>query len=655
MATAITPMHADVFAECLRSDRWQDVISHYRQVLTSEERQADECVLPYAIALVRSGKVGSGISLLHQHEGLISRGRDLLRRYLISFLVRENRFDEVISILDKLIEADPESIDDLRLRGSVYGRNRQFEPAIRDARRVIALSPDDWAGHVSLLKLLVRAGFADDAADHVQSLGASAASDPQLADMALLVLERAGRYSQAQSWADAAEQAGISNAVAAAAVVRAYLVGGDLEKAVSSGERLLGIGFDCPQLRQHLAAAILENQDQDPKRLERVVDLLQDIARGEAADLVLLSNLARALMRLGRSEEAVPVLEQAVGHRPDATGIRALLARALRQSGRFAEAAREFKRLLPAHPGSHNFHRYAAGALSLAGKEDEAARVFGEFVATRRGALPDDFEAGLEALWDRVEGLELPSERLEWAWHLRGDQNADRQTWERRAKWGHLADHYFLDWLECRDDKIHEAMRRLAELGDAERALMRIDRSRGVVLASAHVGPMYAGPLALELMGIGARWLASTPSSVRTSYGRSLISTSDQSGAEVARQTMRTLSEGKAVAIAIDGAISLSAPRVHFEGQDVTFSSFASRMAHRLKIPSLFVAPRWQEGRIGFVLKSMPDPLPGENADAHAKRWQDAFLAELREYLAGAPENLRLSGGIWRHLRPLRT
>jgi len=45
----------------------------------------------------------------------------------------------------------------------------------------------------------------------------------------------------------------------------------------------------------------------------------------------------------------------------------------------------------------------------------------------------------------------------------------------------------------------------------------------------------------------------------------------------------------------------------------------------------------------------MPDE--GESADAYAERWQAAYFGHLRRFLAGNPENLRLSGGIWRHIR----
>jgi hypothetical protein len=65
----------------------------------------------------------------------------------------------------------------------------------------------------------------------------------------------------------------------------------------------------------------------------------------------------------------------------------------------------------------------------------------------------------------------------------------------------------------------------------------------------------------------------------------------------------------------------------------------------------MFCAPYWEGGRICFVLERLPDPAEGESDESFADRWRDAYLHHLRAFLGGAPENLRLSGGIWRHIR----
>jgi hypothetical protein len=163
---------------------------------------------------------------------------------------------------------------------------------------------------------------------------------------------------------------------------------------------------------------------------------------------------------------------------------------------------------------------------------------------------------------------------------------------------------------------------------------------------------MYFGPLALELVGERTRWLASTPSVARTAYAEQLISTNDQTQIQVALAFARAIKKDYGVVVVVDGAINVAAPRVEFEGQEITFSDFAARVAHRLGAPSGFVAPVWREcAKIGFVLEHLPMPDPGETEDQYVVRWQGAYLDHLRRFLSGPPENLRLSGGIWRNIR----
>jgi len=637
--------------ELVLDGRWVDACTHYERFLGRDEKQGNEQKLYYAIALIRSGRIGSGLNLLSVEMVRKPEARLALRRHAITWLVQEKRIEAAVAVLGILLDADPASIDDLRLRGSLFGRTKQYPAAIADLRRLIDLVPDDLPGQASYLQLLMQDGQAKAAGAHARLLGQAAADNPRLASIALLALGRAGLIDDATELAESAEL-WAADAEVAQAIVRAYWEAGQADAAVEVGEQCLAAGSDGLRLRQLLGHAYRSTAH--PDRLGRAIEHLGEAVRIQPADANSQILLGEALMRSGRHIDAAPHLEMACQRLPGAANARALLARALKQSGRHAEAAREFRRLLELQPNSHRWHRYAAGALSQAGHAEEAVALFDNFVAKRAEALPASFEEGLEALWNKVGSSKLPAERLDWAWELRNDRNADRAEWERAAHWGNLADHYILDWLECRDDLVHEAMGRLADLTELEQGLASVDASKGLILASAHIGPMYAGPLALELLGVRSKWLASTPSVARTNYAQSLISTSDQNGTEVARKVLSALHGGNAVVIAVDGAINLAAPRVAFEDQEITYSDFAARMAHRLGIPSMFAASRWDNGRIHFVLERMPDPIPGESADQHAARWREAYLGSLRNYLSGAPENLRLSGGIWRYIRTAR-
>lgn len=648
MAAALTGLIDELHAQ-LKASRWSEVISLYESEASRDEKQQPALRLPYAIALIREGRVDSGMKQLTREVFELPNARAEIRRNLIPHLVQQKSLGEAAAIQEKLVEANPENVEDLRLAASLLGRLRRTGEAIPYARRVIAIDEEDLAGHTAYLMLLLQDGQVEQAGAHALTLEDRIEDDPKLASMALLALTRSGRFDEAVEIAITFDESLVGDEALATAIVRVLFETGHWRDAIDSGERLVGDGWDGAQLRSYIGQAYMASKRDD--RYDRAAEHFRLGLARKPHDFRMNISLGEALLRSRFYPEAIPYLANAVAAQPNVAYPRTLHARALKQAGRYAEAAAEFRRLLEMQPSSPRWHRYAAGALSQAGHRTEAAKLFDAFVASRAAALPRNFERGLDALWGKIDEVDIPQERLDWAWGLSTMRPNDREEWERRAKWGHLADHYLLDWLECRDDRVHDAMTRLADLSEADRVLSKVDRSNGAILASAHIGPMYAGPLALELLGIPSKWLASTPSVAKTAYANSLISTSDQDDMEVARAVMKSLRQGYAVVIAIDGAINLGAPRIQFEGQEMTYSSFAARMAHRHGIPSFFVAPKWEGDKIGFVVEPMPEPDPDENPDTYAERWREAFLGALRDYLGGAPENLRLSGGIWRHIR----
>ncbi|WP_205480831.1 tetratricopeptide repeat protein [Sphingomonas arenae] len=630
-------------------ERWDEVIATYQADASPEEKRLPGCQLAYAIAQVRTGQETSGLRLLQ--GGLLSLpgARDDVRKFVIPYLLDRGRVRPAAELLDDLARAGRATTADHRLLTNLLAKQGQLDQAARSARRLVELDPEDLPAKTSCLQLLLSIGEVEEAGAYAEGLRGLLGEDSRLAAVALIALTRSGRTALAADLATELSEGTITHEVLAAAIVRTLLQADRLEEAVSVGEQLIDEGWDDAAVRSALGQAYMGAPWSD--RYERAAVHLRAGLRLAPEDGRLNLSLGEVLLRTRHYAEALGHLELAVRHYPRNPQVLALHARALKQNGHHAEAAAQFRKLVAMQPSSTRWQRYAAGALSQAGHREEAASLFAGFVAERRKALPKNFEKGLNALWERVDSLDIPRARLDWAWNLKGREGEDRHEWERRAKWGHLADHYLLDWLECRDDRVHEAMLRLADLSEPERILNGIDQSRGIILASAHIGPMYAGPLALELLGIRSKWLASTPSVARTAYASSLISTSDQDDAQVARAFVRALKQGHALVLAVDGAINLGAPRIEFAGQEMTYSSFAARTAHRMGVPSLFCAPRWEGDRIGFVLERMPDPLPDEPADSHADRWRDAFLSAVRTYLSGEPENLRLSGGLWRHMR----
>ncbi|WP_313378176.1 tetratricopeptide repeat protein [Achromobacter insolitus] len=572
------------------------------------------------------------------------------RRLLVSPFVREGKFAPAIAALEILVAVYPARADERRLLASLFGRTEQWDRAIAEADAAAGIEPGNAALHAARIQLRVQAGRLAEAAEVASATRSMAESEPGEAYAWLLAFVRNGDAAAAAGIAMLLDPRELPNERVATMAVRALLEDARVEAAIQFGAKALDAGLDCAALRSSLGLAHLRRGTEDDRKVHAVAHFEAGLSAAPA-DVRLLTLHGETLLRAGRYKEALAPLKQAIDLAPDLEQTRAFYARALRYTQQYDAAADQMMHLLEKSPESQLWQRGTISALSQAGRKQEAEALFGKYVAQRGKRLPATFQEAMAQLEERLDSAPIPQARLDWAWSMRGDTGIDRVQWERRARWGHLVDHLLFDWLECREESVEEAMQVLGELDTGERFFAPLlAAGKGVVVATAHVGPMYAGLMALELVGIPSRWLATAPNIAQSSYAAALISTADQSEAQVAKACMRALSSGYVLCLAIDGAANPAAPRTRFEGQEVTYSSFASHLAHRMGVPSVFYAPRWENGHVAYTLEMLPAVQPGEDADAYSQRWQKAYFERLREHLAGPPENLRLSGGIWRHV-----
>ena len=573
-----------------------------------------------------------------------------VRRLLVAPLVREGKFAPAMDALDILIAQYPSRVDDRRLLVSLLGRTEQWDRAITEADAAAAIEPDNAALHGVRIQVRVQAGRVAEAAEIARATLPLAQREPAEAYYWLMAFVRNGDASEAAQIAAALDATKLPNARVATMAVRALLDDGRIEASIQLGDAALAAGHDCAPLRASLGQAHLRRGTEADRKTHALTHFEAGLAAAPT-DVRLLSLYGETLLRAGRYKEAAPPLAKVIELAPELEQTRALYARALRYTLQYDDAADQMVKLVEKSPDKLLWQRAAIGALSQAGRKAEAESLFTKYLAQRGAKLPPTFQEALDQMEQRLDTAPIPQARMDWAWSLRGDTSIDRATWERRARWGHLVDHLLFDWLECREEQAEEAMQMLGELDTGERFFAPLLASgRGVVVATAHVGPMYAGLMALELLGIPSRWLATAPSIAQSSYAAALISTADQTEAQVAKACMRALGAGNVLCLAIDGAANPAAPRTHFEGQEVTYSSFAAHLAHRQGVPSVFYTPRWENGKVAYTLEMLPSVAPGEDADTYALRWQKAYFERLREHVAGPPENLRLSGGIWRHV-----
>lgn len=570
---------------------------------------------------------------------------DEVRLSVIRALTDRGEDQKAARILDQIIETPHATQADKVLRARLVW---EFDPERGHVLfdELMADHRGDSRGLTMVLTRLLQAREIELAADYAENF-ATWPADSRLTGLALKALTRADRLDTALALLEARDSGGNEDQLEQ----RLQLLNaqGDFDQSIQIAPATTDKAITKSGVHIEVGNAMLARQ--------RSVEAVEHYTRAlelEPGNLRALLRRGETLLTKGDHHNARIDLEEALEKAPHLPHLRVWLARALKATGKFDQAAKLMTEACLADPENETLRRAAASALNQAGQQEAAVRLYDHLLDARRRRLPNDFESGLDALWDRLDEANIPKARLDWAWRFR-DANAwpDRAEWEDRARWGLLADRLIYDWLECRLDQAEQLVARVAELEPLD-AMVRplVEQGRGLVFASAHVGAMFSGPLALELLGLENRWLASTPGLPTLDFNRQLISTSDQTEAQVARQAMRALSDGCALTIAIDGAMNVAAPRILFEGQEITYSSFAARLAYKQRAHSIFAVPQWHGKTIEFHLAMMPFPNEGETMEQYSARWRDAFLEQLRIAISGAPENLRLAGGIWRHIVP---
>ncbi|WP_146126904.1 tetratricopeptide repeat protein [Labrys okinawensis] len=624
-----------------------------KRMIEQDTKAADSGqAIDQVLALAGDGRTQDALALLTLPVAAVPRNRNQVRRLVVAPAMRAGELDTARIFLERLVEANPSSSDDLLTLGSVMMRSGRREAGQAHIDRAGELDPDNLAIAAVRLQALVQGTDFDAARDFARRYADRSPDHARLAQLCLIALARAGDLDTSLVIVEQLQDRADLTADLALEVAQVLQLAGRHEQALAIGRKALDQGGEAPRLHLVVANAMLSLGGDDAEILEHLRQ-----ARDKAAkDVLLLRTLGETLLRLRQNEEAVDVLRQASELAPDLRNLKMLLARALRLARHYDEAATLLRKLAQEDPHSPALQRYTISTLLQAGLKDEAQGHYADLVGRKRAYLQGSFADALARLDENLANAPIPKGRLDFAWslasRLAGREPMDRKAWDDRARWGCLADLLLLDWLECAPERAGEVAAMLDGIDAAVAGIRKgLDKGKGALLISPHMGPMYAGPLALHMAGIPMKWLASAPKIASFPHVGSLISTSEHSELEVTREVMTSLRQGNAVVIAIDGAMSPAAPRVGWEGRQVTYSQFAGGLCYRLGVPSFITIPYWQDRRVKFHVEAMPAKQEGQEFPAFAQAYQDAFFHEVERQILRGPENLRLSGGIWRGIR----
>jgi tetratricopeptide (TPR) repeat protein len=121
-------------------------------------------------------------------------------------------------------------------------------------------------------------------------------------------------------------------------------------------------------------------------RTKEAIARYREAFRINPADVKTRINLANALLQQGRTEEAIAQYREVLKKKPDDANTRTSLGDALLQQGRAEEAIAQYRKVLKTKPDDLNIHTNLGCALFRAGRTEEAIAQYREVLRTK----PDD-------------------------------------------------------------------------------------------------------------------------------------------------------------------------------------------------------------------------------------------------------------------------
>ncbi len=182
------------------------------------------------------------------------------------------------------------------------------------------------------------------------------------------------------------------NALAEQVYGNALLLDGEIEPAIAHLRAALALVPDFPDAHNNLGTALGSQGDLEGA----IVEFRAALRSQETADT--RHNLGFALLRLGRTDEAMRELERALVLDPRHARAHATLGNVLGAQGRLAEAEQHLAAALERQPDDPVTRRAQAVTLTLEGKVEQGIAAYEQLLAL----VPDDADALNNIAWIRA-------------------------------------------------------------------------------------------------------------------------------------------------------------------------------------------------------------------------------------------------------------
>jgi tetratricopeptide (TPR) repeat protein len=288
----------------------------------------------------------------------------------------------------------------------------QYEAAIAEWKKALALSPDDARAHTSYGMALVRTGKPAEAiAQYRQALEIDA-EYPEAHNNLGIALAGSGKVDEAIAQFEKSLEINPYSAEFHNNLGHALAAAGKTNEAMAQYRQALEIKPRYPEALSNLGVAVAGSGKPD-----EAIGLYQKALEIDPEYPEANNNLGMALARLGKLNEAVPHFQKFVASNPASADAQNNLALALVGTGKLNQAVPHFQKALDLSPGSADAHNNLGLALTGTGKPALAIPHFEEALKINPAFTEADANLG-----DAFAALgRIPEALAHWRVALRAD------------------------------------------------------------------------------------------------------------------------------------------------------------------------------------------------------------------------------------------
>ena len=299
-------------------------------------------------------------------------------------LISSGQTQEALDAVEVLIKDYPDESVLYNLSGACYAGLGQFDAAVKNYKKSLAIKPDYAEAHNNLAGTLQELGQLHDAVKSYEQALSIKPGFPEAHNNLGNVLKDLGQLNAAVKSFKKAIVIKPDYVEAHYSLGTTFQELGQLDDAVKSYKEVVVIQPDFSEIHNNLGVILnkLNQNDDALKSLERAVDIKPDFAEAH-------NNLGVMLKELGQLDDAVKSYERALAIKPDYAEAHNNLGIALKELGQLDAAVKCYEQALAIKPDFADAHNNLGISLHKIGQLDEAFKCYEKAIVIK----PDFTEA----------------------------------------------------------------------------------------------------------------------------------------------------------------------------------------------------------------------------------------------------------------------